>query len=108
MVILNFTAYTAEDSPAFNVMLNNVYQKYHQQGLEIFRWHLTAMNMPGSRQQKNLPRITVLNGAADGDKALRDYNVGSLPAVFIFDRNGDVVERVTDMSTLDSSVARRL
>ncbi len=57
---------------------------------------------------KNLPWITVLNGAADGDKALRDYNVGSLPAVFIFDRNGDVVERVTDMSTLDSSVARRL
>ncbi len=108
VVILNFTAYTAEDSPAFNVMLNNVYQKYHQQGLEIFQVAFDSDEYAWKQTAKNLPWITVLNGAADGDKALRDYNVGSLPAVFIFDRNGDVVERVTDMSTLDSSVARRL
>ena len=50
----------------------------------------------------------MLNGVADGDKALRDYNVGSLPAKFIFDRNGDVVERVTDISRLDAAVASRI
>lgn len=108
VVILNFTAYTAEESPAFNVMLNKVYEKYHSQGLEIFQVAFDDDEYAWKQTAKNLPWITVLNGAADGDKALRDYNVGSLPAIFIFDRNGDVVERVTDLNTLDSSVGRRL
>ena len=108
VVILNFTAYTAQESPAFNVMLNKVYEKYHSQGLEIFQVAFDDDEYAWKQTAKNLPWITVLNGAADGDKALRDYNVGSLPAIFIFDRNGDVVERVTDLNTLDSSVARRL
>lgn len=108
VVILNFTAYTAQESPAFNVMLNKVYEKYHSQGLEIFQVAFDDDEYAWKQTAKNLPWITVLNGAADGDKALRDYNVGSLPAIFIFDRNGDVVERVTELNTLDSSVARRL
>ena len=108
VVILNFTAYTAQESPAFNVMLNKVYEKYHSQGLEIFQVAFDDDEYAWKQTAKNLPWITVLNGAADGDKALRDYNVGSLPAIFIFDGNGDVVERVTDLNTLDSSVARRL
>lgn len=108
VVVLNFTAYSADESPAFNVALNKVYEKYHSQGLEIFQVAFDSDEYAWKQTAKNLPWITVLNGAADGDKALRDYNVGSLPAIFIFDRNGDIVERVTDLATLDSAVARRL
>lgn len=108
VVILNFTAYTAENSPAFNVRLNEIYQKYHGQGLEIFQVAFDDDEYAWKQTAKNLPWITVLNGVADGDKALRDYNVGSLPAIFIFDREGNVVERVTDLSKLDASVASRL
>lgn len=108
VVILNFTAYTADGSPAFNMALNKVYEKYHSQGLEIFQVSLDNDEYAWKQTAKNLPWITVFNGPNDGDKAIRDYNVGSLPAVFIFDRNGDVVERVTDIASLDSSVSRRL
>ncbi len=108
VVILNFTAYTAEESPAFNVALNRVYEKYRSQGLEIFQVSFDSDEYAWKQTAKNLPWITVLNGVADGDKALRDYNVGSLPATFIFDRNGDVVERVTDISRLDAAVASRI
>lgn len=108
VVILNFTAYTAAESPAFNVALNKVYEKYRQQGLEIFQIAFDDDEYAWKQTAKNLPWITVYNGMTDGDKALRDYNVGSLPATFIFDRNGDVVERVIDINTLDSAVARRL
>lgn len=108
VVLLNFTAYTAEESPAFNVALNKVYEKYHPQGLEIFQVAFDADEYAWKQTAKNLPWITALNGPTDGDKALRDYNVGVLPAIFIFDRKGDVVERVTDLSTLDSAVAKRL
>ena len=76
--------------------------------LRFFQVAFDADEYAWKQTAKNLPWITVLNGPTDGDKALRDYNVGSLPAIFIFDRNGDVVERVSDISTLDSSVSRRL
>ncbi len=108
VVILNFTAYTADASPAFNVALNKVYEKYHSKGLEIFQVAFDDDEYAWKQTAKNLPWITVFNGPTDGDKALRDYNVGALPAIFIFDRNGDVVERVTDVSKLDSAVASRL
>lgn len=108
VVILNFTAYTAEESPALNLMLNKVYEKYHANGLEVFQVAFDRDEVAWREAAKNLPWITVYNGVADGDKALRDYNVGSLPAIFIFDRNGDVVERLSDASQLDAAVARRL
>lgn len=108
VVLLNFTAYTAAESPAFNVELNKLYEKYRSRGFEIFQVAFDTDEYAWKQTAKNLPWITVLNGPTAGDKALRDYNVGSLPAVFIFDRNGDVVERVADIESLDSAVARRL
>ncbi|MCM1077816.1 MAG: AhpC/TSA family protein [Bacteroides sp.] len=108
VVLLNFTAYTAEDSPAFNVALNNIYEKYKSRGFEIFQVAFDEDEYAWKQTAKNLPWITVLNGPADGDKALRDYNVGALPAIFIFDRNGDVVERVSEISRLEQAVSSRL
>ncbi len=108
VVVLNFTAYTAEESPALNVLLNKAYEKYHSQGLEIFQVAFDRDEVAWREAAKNLPWITVYNGMADGDKSLRDYNVGSLPAIFIFDRNGDVVERLTDATDLENAVARRM
>ena len=39
---------------------------------------------------------------------LRDYNVGSLPATFVINRQGELVERVPDISHLAATVARYL
>lgn len=65
VVVLNFTAYTADESPAFNVALNKVYEKYHQQGLEIFQvafdrdeyaWKQVAKNLLDYRTQRRCRR----------------------------------------------------
>lgn len=37
-----------------------------------------------------------------------NYNVGSLPAIFIIDRNGTIAERVMDLNELEISVARHI
>ena len=108
VVLLNFTAYTVDESPAFNVALNKVYEKYHNQGFEIFQVSLDADEYAWKQTAKNLPWITVLNGAADGAEILSLYNVTSIPTVFLFNRNGELVERVTDISALDSSIAKLL
>ncbi len=108
VVLLNFTAYAADESPAFNVALNNVYSKYHNQGFEIFQVSLDEDEYAWKQTAKNLPWITVLNSVADGPQILSLYNVSTLPTIFLFNRNGELVERVTDISTLDSSVAKLL
>ena len=108
VVLLNFTAYTAEDSPAFNVALNKVYEKYHQQGLEIYQVSVDNDEYTWKQTAKNLPWITVLNNIADGGEVLNKYNVVSIPTIFLFNRNGELVSRVTDINTLDSEIARLL
>lgn len=105
-VILSFTAYTADWSPAFNVELNKVYTKYHPQGLEIYQVAVDDDEYAWKQAAKNLPWITVYNNVSDGGKVLRQYNVGQVPTTFVFNRDGELVERVLDIADLDSAVAK--
>ena len=105
-VILNFTAYAADWSPAFNVELNKVYEKYHANGLEIYQVSVDEDEYAWKRTAKNLPWITVLNNVANGSKTLSQYNVGAIPTTFVFNRDGQLVERVLDIADLDKAVAK--
>lgn len=105
-VILSFTAYSADWSPAFNVELNKVYSKYHPQGLEIYQVSVDDDEYAWKQAAKNLPWITVYNNVSDGGKVLRQYNVGQVPTTFVFNREGELVERVLDIADLDSAVAK--
>lgn len=108
LVVLSFIAYTDENSPAFNVALNKVYSAYQSQGLEIYQIGFDADEFTWKQSAKNLPWVTVYNSPKDGDKVVADYNVGALPALFIFNRQGDLVERVESLNTLENSVKRYL
>ena len=105
-VILSFTAYGAEWSPAFNVELNKVYEKYRDAGLEIFQVSLDSDEYNWKRVAKNLPWITVLNNLSDGDKTLRQYNVTAIPTTFVFNSKGELAERILDIADLDQAVAK--
>lgn len=105
VVILCFTNYTDEYSPALNIELNKLYSKYHGQGLEIYQIGFDANEYDWREAARNLPWITVYNSEADGAEAITSYNVVQLPTVFIL-KNGEIRERVTDMTKLDRSVAK--
>ncbi len=108
VLILNFTAYTAQESPAFNLELAKIYDQYRDRGLEIYQVALDADEFQWRESAANLPWITVYNTPSDGAAALRDYNVGALPATFIINRQGELVERVDQPNRLASAVARYL
>lgn len=107
-VVLNFTVYNSEDSPAVNLALNKAYEKYHSQGLEIFQVSIDADEYQWQQSARNLPWITVYNSAADGEQNLLRYNVVSLPTTFIIGHDGDIKERVTDMNSLNAALAKYL
>lgn len=105
-VILNFTSYTAEASPAVNLALNKVYEQYASRGLQIFQVAFDADEYAWKQSARNLPWITVYNSAHDGTEALMKYNVGSLPATFVIGADGEIKSRVDNLAELNAAVAR--
>ncbi len=108
VLVLNFTAYTAPESPAFNLELAKIYDQYRDRGLEIYQVAIDADEFQWRESAANLPWITVYNTPSDGAAALRSYNVVNLPATFIISRSGELVERIDQVNRLSAAVARYL
>ena len=108
VVLLNFTTYAAEESPEFNRILAGIYNKYASKGLAIYQVGYDDSEFTWKDAARNLPWTTVFDPASTNSRNLVNYNIGSLPAIFIIDRNGTLAERVTDMKKLESTVARFL
>ena len=106
VTILNFTIYATEQSPLFNIALNKIYDAYKSSGLEIYQVSVDQNEMLWKESAENIPWITVYNSPTDGAKNLMNYNVTLLPASFIIDRNGDIVERVDDVAQLEKLIKK--
>ena len=107
VVLLNFTAMTAEESPAFNIELNKIYSEYSAKGLEIYQVSIDQDEYAWQKAAKNLPWISVYAGAND-NKCLVDYNVNFIPTLYVIDRNGEIAERITDIAKIKSTVSKYL
>lgn len=105
IVILNFTNYKADFSQALNLQFRDLYNAHHANGLEIYQIGFDNSEFDWRMAADNQPWITVFNG--NTDEYLMKYNVGALPAIFLL-KNGEIVERVTEMDKLKSSVQRLL
>ncbi len=106
VVLLSFTAYDQQFSPAYNAILNDVYSLYHAKGLDIYQVAFDADEVAWKEAAQNLPWVTVWNSAFDGLSAVASYNVGTLPTTFIIDREGNIKSRVADAADLPKQVAR--
>lgn len=106
VVLLNFTAYDTDFSPALNVELNKIYEKYRGQSFEIYQVSVDPEEFKWKQSAKNLPWISVYMSPADVSPLL-NYNVGSVPAGFIIS-NGEIKERVKDTANVGSQIAKYL
>lgn len=106
VTLLSFTSYNLESSPAYNVLLNKLYDKYHSAGLEVYQLAFDPDETSWKQTARNLPWIAVWNSTTDGNDALISYNVGALPMTFIIDRTGTIAARVADPADLEKEVAR--
>lgn len=107
--ILSLTCYTAEQSPAVTAALKQVYNAYHNAGLEIFQVSYDSNEVDWKRSAANMPWIAVWNGPRDNVEALFNYNadpINGAPVTFVFNRAGELVERVSDPSKIAAAVAK--
>lgn len=105
VVILSFTAYGLETSPAYNALLNELYQNGKAKGLEIYQVGFDANEVDWNDAAANLPWVAVHSLSNTSQDILRKYNVGALPMTYII-KNGSLVERVIDPKELSAAMAK--
>ncbi len=104
VILLNFTVYDVEASVAYNIELARIYEKLKDRGFEIYQVSVDPDEFKWRQSAKNLPWITVYNSSVDGTDNLIRYNVTNLPTAFIINRNGEIAERVNDITKLESTL----
>lgn len=99
--VVVFSVMTHPDSPDFNRQLSEIYKSgkaniYHvSYDTDIVGWRDAA---------RNLPWTTVLDDAGTNSRTLVKYNVGTLPAFFIYNNAGELVDRAFDIKDLKTKL----
>ena len=104
VVLLDFHVFAMEDSPQRILMLRELYNKYHAQGLEIFQVSLDSDEHFWKQQTAALPWINVRDADALESRFLLYYNVATLPEFFLIDRQNNLVKRSGQMKDVEAEI----
>ena len=104
VVLLDFHVFAMEESPQRILMLRELYNKYHGQGLEIFQVSLDGDEHFWKQQTSALPWISVYDEDGLQSSTLVSYNISQLPEYFLIDRQNNLVKRSAQMKDLESEI----
>ena len=105
VVLLDFHTFTMKESAQRILMLRELYNKYHAQGLEIYQVSVDQDEHFWRQMTVNLPWICVLDASAES--AAR-YNVSSIPEYFLIDRENQLQQRGSQIKDLDAEIKSML
>ena len=101
VVLLDFHAFVMKESVQRILMLRELYNKYHDRGLEIYQVSVDQDEHFWKQMTAQLPWICVRD--ASGESTAR-YNVTEIPEFFTIDRNNMLQKRSSQMSDLDEEI----
>ena len=108
VVLLDFHVFAAQDSPARILMLRELYNKYHAQGLEIFQVSLDGDEHFWKQQTAALPWVSVREPRGLQSPTLSIYNLQELPEYFLIDRQSNIVGRTQTIADLEQAIKKLL
>ena len=108
VVLIDFTVYGASESGARNLLLRELYNKYHEQGLEIYQVSLDTDEHFWKTAADNLPWICVRDPEGPYSTFVRLYGVAQLPSCFLVNRNNELSLRVDAKTDLDAEIKKIL
>ena len=104
VVLVDFTAYKTNYSANYNMALRKLYDKYADQGFEIYQVSFDSDESFWMNSSADIPWISVYDDMSLDSRILKSYNVSQLPSVFLIDRNGDIVDRPDTTDSLDGKI----
>ena len=108
VVLLDFHIFALEDSPARILMLRELYNKYQQQGFEVYQVSLDPDEHFWKQQTDALPWINVRDADGMNSRMLLMYNIQALPDFFIIDRENNLVKRAAQIKDLEAEIKKLL
>ncbi|MGL4993026.1 MAG: thioredoxin-like domain-containing protein [Bacteroidales bacterium] len=108
VVLLSFTTYHSEYSPVLNMQLNDLYNKYKNQGFEIFQVSFDMDEHFWKVSASNIPWIAVRDARSSYSPYVSLYNIEQLPSMFVLNRKGEIVNRVEKSTDLENIVKKYL
>lgn len=108
VVLLDFHVFGTDESTKRIMKLREVYNKYHDRGLEIYQVALDPDEHFWKTQTAALPWISVRDPQGLNSHNLSSYNVQSLPTFFLIDRNNALYKRDAQMTDLDEEIGKLL
>ena len=108
VVLIDFTVYGASESGARNLLLRELYNKYNEQGLEIYQVSLDTDEHFWKTAADNLPWICVRDPEGPYSSFVRLYGVAQLPSSFLVNRSNELSLRVDTKTDLDAEIKKLL
>ena len=108
VVLLDFHIFALEESPERILMLRELYNKYHAQGLEIFQVSLDGDEHFWKQQTAALPWICVREDKGVGSTTLSLYNVQAVPEFFLIDRGNNIIGRSQTINDVEQAIKNLL
>lgn len=90
-------------SPKFNADLATLYFARGEK-VNIYHVSIDEDQYAWRDAAKNLPWTTVFDGQGHSSDILRKYNIGVVPALFIYDEEGNLVGRVENIEQLSKKI----
>jgi peroxiredoxin len=108
VVVLDFSSTEMENIVGYNFELRELYNQYHKRGMEIYSVSLDRNRLLWEQAVENLPWTTVYADPNTAASVLMQYNVQSLPTLFLLDRKGNVQGRYIDFKKLEADIKKYL
>ncbi len=108
VILLDFTVYQTEVSPAYNMLLAELYRKYADRGLEIYQVSMDADEQAWRVSADNLPWVCVRDPRGIYSNYAAMYNVQQLPTCFVIDRSGGIAKRLEKATEIEKAIQAHL
>ena len=93
MVVIDFSAYSMEQASAHMLFLRELYDVYHEEGLEIYQVSVDPSKLQWLEQSRSIPWICVHDERSTESPILMSYNVTEIPTFFLMDYDGTILGR---------------
>lgn len=108
LVIIDFSSYEMENNIQYTFELRELYNKYHNRGLEIFQISLDKSKLVWEGATTNIPWVCVRDENGPNTPSVATYNVSSIPTLFLLNRKGVIAGRYYDFKSLEDQIKKLL
>ena len=110
LILLHFWSAEVGNSNSFNADLKRVYEKYHDQGLEIFQVAIDTSKALwiNTVQEQELPWVTVCDLQGQASPVVGAYNVRALPSNYLISRDGNILGKDLMGDKLEQAIKKNI